>query len=60
MWVVILYVCVTQGCGFIDSPPVHSEAECQAMLVAAADALQADDSVRAFDGACVRIQMSQV
>lgn len=60
MWIVILYVCIAQACGFIDSPPLNSAAECETMLASGMAVLQVDDTVIAFDGACVYVQMRQV
>jgi hypothetical protein len=60
MWIVILYVCVAGACGFIDSPPLNSKADCEALLASGVAILDADDSVIAFDGACVYVQMRQV
>jgi hypothetical protein len=60
MWIVILYVCVAGACGFIDSPPLNSKADCEAMLVSGMAMLKADKTVVAFDGACVYVKMRQV
>lgn len=60
MWIVILYVCVSQACVFIDSPPLNSKADCQATLANGMATLQADDDVIAFDGTCVYVKMRQV
>jgi hypothetical protein len=60
MWIVILYVCLAQSCGFIDSPPLNSQSDCEALLASGVAMLDADDSVIAFDGACVYVQMRQV
>jgi hypothetical protein len=60
MWVVIIYAClVTKVCGFIDSPPVYAEADCQAMLEMSKRALEADDSVTIYDAKCIRVKMSE-
>jgi hypothetical protein len=60
MWIVILYVCVAGACGFIDSPPLNSKADCEALLASGVAILDADDTVIAFDGACVYVKMRQV
>ena len=60
MWIAIIYVCLSQGCGFIDSPPVHSQEECQAMLNGAAIQMMVEPDVKVFDGACIKIKMGQV
>ena len=60
MWIVILYVCVSQACAFIDSPPLTSEAECKALLANGMAILEADDDVIAFDGDCIYVKMRQV
>jgi hypothetical protein len=60
MWIVILYVCVAQACGFIDSPPLNSKADCELTLSNGMAILQADSTVIAFDGACVYVKMRQI
>jgi hypothetical protein len=60
MWILIFYVCLAQSCGFIDSPPLNSKADCEALLASGVAILDADPAVIAFDGACVYIQMRQV
>jgi hypothetical protein len=60
MWIVILYICVTQACGFVDSPPFSNKADCEASLANGMAILQADSTVIAFDGACVYVKMRQV
>jgi hypothetical protein len=60
MWIVILYVCLAQACGFIDSPPFNSQEHCQSMLANGMATLQADPAVIAYDGACVYVKMRQV
>ena len=60
MWIVILYVCVAGACGFIDSPPLNSKADCEALLDSGVAMLDADDTVIAFDGDCIYVKMRQV
>lgn len=60
MWIVILYICVAQACGFIDSPPLNSEADCEAALANGMAILEADNDVIAFDGDCIYVRMRQV
>ena len=60
MWIVILYICVTQACGFVDSPPLNSKADCEATLKNGMAILEADDTVVAFDGDCIYVKMRQV
>ena len=60
MWIVILYVCVSQACVFIDSPPLSSEESCKATLAKSMVMLEAKKDVVAFDGDCVYIQMRQI
>jgi hypothetical protein len=60
MWIVILYVCVSQACVFIDSPPLSSEESCKVTLAKSMAMLEAEKNVVAYDGDCVYIQMRQV
>lgn len=60
MWIVMLYICVSQACNFIDSAPVNSQADCQLMLENVMAILEADKNVVAYDGDCVYIKMRQV
>ena len=60
MWIVIMYICVAQNCAFIDSPPLNSKADCEALLASGMAMLDADDSVIAFDGDCIYVKMRQV
>lgn len=60
MWIVILYVCVVGFCGFIDSPPLNSRADCELSLANGMAILEADSTVIAYDGACVYVKMRQV
>ena len=60
MWIVILYICVSQACAFIDSPPLNSKADCEATLANGMAILEADPAVIAFDGDCLYIKMRQV
>jgi hypothetical protein len=60
MWIVIFYVCVSQACAFIDSPPLNSKADCEATLGNGMAILEADSTVIAYDGACVYVKMRQV
>jgi hypothetical protein len=60
MWIVILYVCVSQACVFIDSPPFTSEETCKATLVKGMVMLEAENDVIAYDGDCIYVKMRQV
>lgn len=60
MWIVILYVCVSQACAFIDSPPFSSEETCKATLANGMAILEAEKDVIAYDGDCIYVQMRQV
>lgn len=61
MWLAIIYVCLaTKVCGFIDSPPVYSKADCQLMLDKASIALESDPSVIAYDATCINVQMMEI
>lgn len=60
MWIVILYVCVAQACGFIDSPPLNSEADCELTLANGMAILEADNTVIGYDGDCIYVKMRQV
>lgn len=60
MWIVILYVCVSQACVFIDSPPFTSKEACTATLANSMAMLEAENDVIAYDGDCIYVQMRQV
>jgi hypothetical protein len=60
MWVVIVFACLTVGtCGFIDSPPVYSQSECEIMKARADKMLDADPMVSTYLSKCIQIQMSE-
>jgi hypothetical protein len=59
MWIAILYLCVAEGCYFVDSPPVLSQAACGEMVRSAVTQLQSDPAVRAFDLTCIHIKMTE-
>ena len=59
MWIIILYVCVQGSCQFIDSPPMYSQDDCKRSLAKAAEKLNANDAVVAFDGTCVKVKMRE-
>jgi len=59
MWIAVLYMCLADGCFFVDSPPVLSEAGCVEMVRGAITQLQSDPAVRAFDLTCIHIKMAE-
>lgn len=61
MWVVIVFMCMTDGsCGFVDSPPVLLESECQRMMMKADMALEADPNVTKYASKCIQIKLMEV
>ena len=59
MWIVILYICVAQACGFVDSPPFNSKDDCKVTLAKGMAILEADNTVVAYDGDCIYVRMRQ-
>lgn len=61
MWIVIMYICFVSGvCGFVDSPPVYSKADCQKMMMAVDLMAENDPTVSVYDSKCVQVKMMQV
>jgi hypothetical protein len=55
-WVPVLYICLTMGvCAFIQGTPTYSENGCKEQLAQAAQAMQQDPQVLAFDGTCILV-----
>jgi hypothetical protein len=61
MWIVVIYVCLVGGvCMFIDSPPVYSKQDCEAIKIDSEKMLDNDPRVVIYDNTCVHVKMNQV
>jgi len=60
VWIVVIYACfVGNVCAFVDSPPVYSKKECEAMRIASNKILDNNPRVVIYDNTCIRIKMNQ-
>jgi len=56
IWVPILYICLSNTCGFVQGEPTYSKNGCQEQLSQASVRLQQDPDVKAFDATCVLVR----